>query len=767
MPGDILAPSTEKSGRGGNSRENPGESINMSLALLPLFLTGVVSPYAQHGALEIRNVRLSAERIACYESVELTVELSATYDNPFDPEDVAVDTRVRLPDGSSVTVPGFLDRPYQRALTNGQEIVTPCGEAAWRVRFAPWQPGEYSAVVAVRDRSGGRESGRVCFTAVAGSEPGFLRTSARDRRYFAFDNGGTYFPIGENMCWGGKRGTFDFDNWLPALSLAGGNYTRFWLSPCWFTFALERPGKPERGLGMGQFDLGNAWRLDYALELARRQRIRAMLCIDSFNILREKSGYNCWEVSPHNAANGGPLQRPADFWQSAEMDRLYRNKLRYLVARYGSSTAVFAWEFWNEVDIITDYQTEPVRRWHERMARYLRSIDPYRHLITTSYGRSDGDPAVDALPELDYVQTHHYGSPDLAVTLARKQSEKTTFGKPHYVGEIGADSGGARFNDDPAGLQVHDPLWVTLATGGSGLAAPWYWELIHSSNLYGLFGAAARFTAGIDWSAEALKPAAPRLEWQAPPDPLPRKDLELEIGSISWALDDYNRPRTVRVTCDGAAGELPVAGIQHGLGGHRDKHNPVTFETDLPWPTRLLVEVGGVSGWGGAALRLEVDGEPVLVQDFPNTNPPDKHDTLNQYNRVYAADLPAGRHTARVENTGKDWFYSSFRFEKAVESLHPPLTVWAITGKSTAIAWVRVEGRSWRRVCALKERIPAAPPSVLVLPGLAKGKWNVELWDTWGGKPIQNFRVKVPSSGEARVALPAIDKDLAVKLRKM
>ncbi|HNX05693.1 MAG TPA: hypothetical protein PKI32_09335, partial [Opitutales bacterium] len=57
-------------------------------------------------------------------------------------------------------------------------------------------------------------------------------------------------------------------------------------------------------------------------------------------------------------------------------------------------------------------------------------------------------------------------------------------------------------------------------------------------------------------------------------------------------------------------------------------------------------------------------------------------------------------------------------------------------------------------------------PSVLVLPGLAKGKWDVELWDTWGGKPIQTFRVRVPASGEARVALPAIEKDLAVKLRR-
>jgi len=739
----------------------------MNSALLPLLLSGLVSPYAQHGTLDIRNVRLPAAQVACYERIELTVDLSATYSNPFDPEDIALDAQITLPDGKTVSVPGFLDRPYQRVLTNGQEKVTPCGEPAWRVRFAPSQPGNYSAVIAVRDRSGKRESQPVHFSAATGRDPGFVRVSPRDRRYFAFDNGQTFFPIGENICWGGKRGTFSYDDWLPSLGRVGGNYTRFWLSPCWFTFALERPGKPEQGFGLGQFDLGNAWRLDYALDLAKKSGIRVMVCIDSFNILRDKPQHDCWKDSPHNALRGGPLQKPSDFWTNAEMDRLYRNKLRYLVARYGADTAVFSWEFWNEVDCIGEsYATEPVRAWHERMARHLRSIDPYRHLITTSYGRSDGDPAIDALPELDYVQTHHYGSPDIAATLARKQTEKASYNKPHYVGEIGADAGGARFNDDPEGVQVHDPLWVTLATGGSGLAAPWYWELIHTSNLYSLFGAAARFASDIDWPAEALRPITPQLEWQKAPSPLPCKDLELEAGAISWNRDEYNRPRTVQITRNGASGEIPLAGIQHGVGGHRDKHNPVTFETDLPWPTRLLVEVGGVSGYGGAALRLEVDGQQVLEQKFPNTNPPDKHDTLNQYNRVYAADIPAGRHTARVENTGPDWFYSSYRFERAIESIHPPLVAWAVAGKTTAVAWVRVEGRTWRRVCGLKETIPPAAPSILVLPGLAKGKWEAELWDTWNGKVIQSFRVKVPSSGEARIALPAIEKDLAVKLRR-
>jgi len=66
----------------------------------------------------------------------------------------------------------------------------------------------------------------------------------------------------------------------------------------------------------------------------------------------------------------------------------------------------------------------------------------------------------------------------------------------------------------------------------------------------------------------------------------------------------------------------------------------------------------------------------------------------------------------------------------------------------------------------LKESIQPAPPSILILPGLAKGDWEAELWDTWQGRIIETRRVDVPDSGEARSALPAVEKDLAVKLRR-
>jgi len=178
-------------------------------------------------------------------------------------------------------------------------------------------------------------------------------------------------------------------------------------------------------------------------------------------------------------------------------------------------------------------------------------------------------------------------------------------------------------------------------------------------------------------------------------------------------------------------------------------------------------DVMGVSGWGGAALKIELDGNVVVSLDFPDTNPPGRHQTLKEYDKVYSVDIPAGHHTARVENTGKDWFLCSFRFAGAVESSGPPLLAWAIKGKTTAVVWVRIEDRTWRRTCALKEDSAPVQPTVLVLPDMGSGEWQAEVWDTWRGEVIDSQRLSVPAGGEARVRLPVIEKDLAVRLKRI
>lgn len=580
----------------------------------------IVSPFHQEGRLALGAVTPLTAEAGQFDRVEFKVDFQGSWNNPFDSTEVTLDASITTPSGKTLSMPGFLYRPFERIEENGSETLKPAGAPEWRIRFCPTEAGAHVMTLKGKDRTGEVHGDAVKFNIKASSQPGFVRISARDRRYFAFDNGQSYFPVGANVCWSYAPGTRDYDAWFPAYAKSGCNYSRLWLSPHWTTFALERPGKPSDGLGMGQYDLGNAWRIDYVLDLAQQQGLYLMLCIDSYNILRKKDAYPQWDATPHNAVHGGPLKEPTEFWTSPIMDKLYLDKLRYLVARYGAAVNVLAWEFWNEVDITSNWPETESRAWHERMGRALRAMDPYKHLITSSFAHSPGFESLDRLPEIDYAQTHHYNSPDIVLTIEREQRRKAAYGKPHYIGEIGADAGGPRENDDPQGLQVHDTLWISVVTGGSGAAASWWWDnLIHPRNLYGHYAALNAYIKGIDWPAEGFA------------------TLDTRMESISGNM---------------------------------------------------------------------------------------------------------------TTNT-------------------PPLLAWALSGKNTALAWVRLKDRSWRKVIMEKAVISPAEPSVLILPKLGQGKWNVELWNTWTGQILARSTIECSADQTGRVPLPAIEKDLAIKLTRV
>src|SRR5262245_20763409 len=144
------------------------------------------------------------------------------------------------------------------------------------------------------------------------------------------------------------------------------------------------------------------------------------------------------------------------------------------------------------------------------MARYLKSIDPYHHPVTTSFGNSEGDPNDDALPELNYVQTHNYDSRDIAAMAARYSQEKARkYGKPHYIGEFGADVEGHADAADRSGTHFHNGLWAPLFSLSAGTGMLWWWDnYVDPQNLYHEFRPVARFARGVPWNRLRWSPLA-------------------------------------------------------------------------------------------------------------------------------------------------------------------------------------------------------------------------------------------------------------------
>ncbi len=735
---------------------------------LSIVRSPIVTPYQSKEPLLLKSIKASSHSTNVYEPTEFEIDLKATYDNPFDTDDISVQVEVQEPDGKVFRVPGYFDMDCDRALSGGKELITKKGKGKWKAKISFRKEGVNKVGVVVKDRTGSSISDYYAVEAKPAIRSGFAGISEKDHRFFKTTEGKSFYPLGANICWGGDAGTFSFDKWIPQYAAQGCNFFRIWLSPHWSTFGIEQPGLPKDGKGLGQFSIENLWRLDYVLKLARKYDMKVKLCIDSYNMLRDKDGFPSWEDGVFNIANGGILHSPTEFWQSPEMDRFYVEKLRYLVARYSSDPTVFAWEFWNEIDISRNMPIDLAKEWHQRMAKHLQKTDPYDHLITSSFANSMGVKEIDMLPELDYIQTHNYGSPDVISQIAIQQSRKGNWGKPHYVAEIGADSSGPRIEDDPTGIQIHDPLWISVCMGSSGAAQPWWWDnLIEPKSLYPLFGSVAKFIKGIDWQNEAFRQTQPTFDWKTKPNPLPRKDVTIQGGPMNWEAGPYNLPRTVRVTPEMVSGQLPVSGVLHGIENHRDCHNPITFACDLDRATTFDVLVSSVSGYGGAKLKIELDGSNYLSRDFADPDGSTKGDTLHQYDGTYTVKIPAGKHTVVVSNTGKDWLTGSYRFRDLNPRPTPPLISWATVGDTVAIAWLRVEDRTWTKLCVQKETVAPSPASLFSLSGLSSGKWNVILWDTWKGEEIRSIPVKVGLDGKLKFELPIIETDIAVKAVKV
>lgn len=719
------------------------------------------APAGKPAGMSIAGVRPDRTRVARYGRVDLAVDLRASAANPFDPGEIELDGLVTTPSGHRLVVPGFQSQEFSRRLEGGQERLTALGQPRWHLRLCAAEVGRYRVVAVARDRTGRQVTSRpIQFTSVPSRDAGFVRRAGGNPAYFAFDNGSAYVPIGANICWGNGPGTFNYDRWLPRYGAANCNYGRLWLGPTWTTFALDRQG-------VGKIDLANAWRLDYVLQSAEKHGQYLMLCLDSYNELRlAKDGASpFWEQTPHNAVNGGPLRQPGDFWDSPEMDRLYRSKLRYLVARYGAYTHVMAWEFWNEVDIVSSsaWDEEKVRGWHERMARHLRGLDPYRHLITTSFSSAAGKPSIDRLPELDFVQTHTYGARDLPGEIALRQQEKAGYRKPHFVGECGI---GEQQNSDRTGIGLHNALWSGLFSGGAGTGMLWWWDnYIDPNNLYGQFAGISRFLADVDPLRSGLQPDAQcRLRYATPAAQPPIRDIELPAHERSWEACAANRPTQVWVTGPGDVRvDAALSGLLHGTKNHPNLHNPVTFHLDLPRPTQLLVQVSGVSGYGGARLTVRRNEQLVLDKQMTGADGAEKQDTLHQYDGTYAVGIPPGPQTLHVENTGIDWVYVGYQLKRAREARDPPLRVLSLRGPEAALVWVQNPDHEWYPILAQKQSPRPVQPTVLELPGLADGQYQVTLWDTERGVISRRLLLHA-EAGRLSVPLPEIRTDLAVKV---
>lgn len=437
--------------------------------------------------------------------VTIHLDMKGSWSTPFWQEEIALDAEVSDPTGTHWSTPGFCTAGCEIAgNSDGNPVPRVTGALEWQIRIMPETEGNYQVKLCARDARGQMVEKDVTFTVASGQRRPFIRVSQTDPHYFEFDDGRPYFPNGENVTWhSGVGGVTEYDRWFTKLAANGGNLARVFL--CEWSLGYEW-GNP------GYYRLDRAWEIDYILRLAEEKGIHLILVGEYFRRLENENPY--W------SKNGGPCDSIDDFFRSEQARRMWRNRLRYAVARWGYSPNIMAWELWNEIDNVRRYDRGVVQAWEKEMSQYLNSIDRGRHLVTSSLQSFSIEPGLWGMPEMDFSQFHGYYHPswtpsqfatDMVRVVTYPIPMLRAYEKPCLVGEYGlVDEGwyeGEMAKVDPGGVHVHNAIWSGVMAGCAGTPLGFGWQVYKDdAAIWQHHRPIAEFAAEVQWSKEHFIP---------------------------------------------------------------------------------------------------------------------------------------------------------------------------------------------------------------------------------------------------------------------
>ncbi len=467
--------------------------------LLGLWLgAGPVEAAPAKAPVKLGAVQSSCATVKRYERCELTIELTGTVANPYDPQEVTLEAAFAPSQGKPVTVFGFYYQPFTLTENGTRQTIRSAGSPVWKVRFTPTQLGRWSYRVKLTTPEGTQEAPGEPFLVVESSRPGFVRFD-RARGNFRFDTGAPFIPIGENLCWGPSVQPLKaYDTWFRALSRNRANFIRVWMAP--WLLRLET-----KDTGMGRYDQERAFLLDALLERSEDAGIYWQLCLLNHGAFSRSQDAD-WHNNPYNVKLGGICKNPNDFLTDPRATGMFERLLRYLVSRWGFSTQLVVWELFNEADF-GEFKPEDLVAWTGRMSAVWRDLDPQHRPVTTSFHQAALD-AVWRLPSIDLVQLHVYDRRDFADVFGGPlvAEPRAALRKPVVIGEFGWTDEVMRKFDD-AGIHVHEGLWASLMGGSSGSALVWFWDSYVNPNRL------ERHFRGLEafWRGEQVRKDLPRM----------------------------------------------------------------------------------------------------------------------------------------------------------------------------------------------------------------------------------------------------------------
>lgn len=369
---------------------------------------------------------------------EFELSYDAPLENPF--TEVEAEAVFTAPEGlEMIRVEGFYD-----------------GGSLWKFRFVPRAHGTWKAELKLTRN--GREVAEASewFNCRGDEGHGFLEHSPANPYRLQYEDGTPFYSVGIQPCGhagagldGPLRGegewrTLDMDTYLQAFHGAA-NLFRIQLG------TGTRAGCAREimtdALGLYRYNLDACRLLDDTFTLLGKYGFAT--------ILIPFQDMSLW----HTDSTIFGTNKDVKGWKNirnTEAVEPVRHYIRYLVARYAAYTDI--WELFNE-DVYTPDD------WLAEIAAFVKSLDPYGHLVTTNYERP-------LAAWNDIVTAHGYMSIpawEVEQHLSKQYARLKSFGKPVMYTEFG--NKGTLSNRDPVKWRI--AVWTAFMNESSML----FWSM--------------------------------------------------------------------------------------------------------------------------------------------------------------------------------------------------------------------------------------------------------------------------------------------------
>ena len=384
----------------------------------------------------------------------VTTDTVIYYDPPNPPEEViSVDSIIKRRDAFFTKeverdISGFDDLYNHPSASNNNHIVgedyknlgggwtVSDSDYPFRVRFAPPQVGEWTCQIKISVQQGQQVyiSPTFTFNVINSNKKGYLKADNNNR--FLKRDGESFRPIGVNYPWPIRNGyplrglengnklvnepqyysqlppIAHYEQYLrmmDTLAMNGANYFRLIMNPFSLDIEYEKLGDYTDRMHIAK-------EMDLILERAEQNDLLIHWNLMLHNTLQTNGFFiNDWDWStePSDTTNTptqgycyntqlNDVETPLDFLTSENAKKYYKERLRYIVARWGYSPDIAMFEHFSEINQIGkkyDYidaseisgtgqyegNEEIFSDWHGEMSWYLKEKLEIPQLLTLSY----------------------------------------------------------------------------------------------------------------------------------------------------------------------------------------------------------------------------------------------------------------------------------------------------------------------------------------------------------------------------------------------